>query len=144
MTRKLVSSVLEEDFLKAFRAFGLSTLLATLTLLISVSCNTVSCVVAFFTKGLSAFSTKKSIFTRTVNVCPAQRRLGHESHEKESDQVIHTLLDVMYARGALRRHSAAMHIHPTVAELVHRPGRRGAAEPLRQDEECSCYWVRHA
>ena len=34
------------------------------------------------------------------------------------DEVIHTLLDVMYARAPYTTISRAMHIHPTVAELV--------------------------
>ena len=34
------------------------------------------------------------------------------------DEVIHSLLDVMYARAPYTTIARAMHIHPTVAELV--------------------------
>ena len=34
------------------------------------------------------------------------------------DEVVHTLLDVMYARAPYTVISRAVHIHPTVAELV--------------------------
>ena len=34
------------------------------------------------------------------------------------DEVIHSLLDVMYAKAPYTTITRAMHIHPTVAELV--------------------------
>jgi pyruvate/2-oxoglutarate dehydrogenase complex dihydrolipoamide dehydrogenase (E3) component len=35
------------------------------------------------------------------------------------DEVIHSVLDVMYAKSPYTTIARAMHIHPTVAELVH-------------------------
>ncbi len=36
----------------------------------------------------------------------------------EGDEVIHSLLDVMYAKAPYTVISRAMHIHPTVSELI--------------------------
>ena len=44
------------------------------------------------------------------------------------DEVVHTLLDVMYAKAPYTVIQRAMHIHPTVAELV--PTMLGELEPL--------------
>lgn len=46
----------------------------------------------------------------------------------EGDEVVHTLLDVMYARAPYTVIQRAMHIHPTVAELL--PTLLGELKPL--------------
>ena len=46
----------------------------------------------------------------------------------EGDEVIHSILDVMYARAPYTTIQRAMHIHPTVSELV--PTLLGELEPL--------------
>jgi pyruvate/2-oxoglutarate dehydrogenase complex dihydrolipoamide dehydrogenase (E3) component len=45
------------------------------------------------------------------------------------DEAIHAILDVMYARAPYTTISRAMHVHPTVSELV--PTMLGELEPLR-------------
>jgi pyruvate/2-oxoglutarate dehydrogenase complex dihydrolipoamide dehydrogenase (E3) component len=47
----------------------------------------------------------------------------------EGDEVIHSILDVMYARAPYTVIQRAMHIHPTVSELV--PTMLGELSPLR-------------
>jgi pyruvate/2-oxoglutarate dehydrogenase complex dihydrolipoamide dehydrogenase (E3) component len=44
------------------------------------------------------------------------------------DEVVHVLLDAMYARAPYTTVRRAMHIHPTVAELV--PTMLGDLQPL--------------
>jgi pyruvate/2-oxoglutarate dehydrogenase complex dihydrolipoamide dehydrogenase (E3) component len=44
--------------------------------------------------------------------------LGGAIYGVHGDEVIHTLLDVMYAKAPYSTITRAMHIHPTVAELV--------------------------
>ncbi len=44
------------------------------------------------------------------------------------DEVVHALLDVMYAKAPYTVIQRAMHIHPTVSELV--PTMLGELEPL--------------
>ena len=44
------------------------------------------------------------------------------------DEVVHTLLDVMYARAPYTVIQRAVHIHPTVSELI--PTMLGELEPL--------------
>ena len=44
------------------------------------------------------------------------------------DEVIHTILDVMYAKAPYTVMQRAMHIHPTVAELL--PTILGELQPL--------------
>jgi pyruvate/2-oxoglutarate dehydrogenase complex dihydrolipoamide dehydrogenase (E3) component len=46
----------------------------------------------------------------------------------EGDEVIHSILDVMYARAPYTTIQRAMHIHPTVSELV--PTMLGELKPL--------------
>jgi len=44
------------------------------------------------------------------------------------DEVIHTILDVMYAKAPYTTIQRAMHIHPTVSELI--PTMLGELKPL--------------
>src|SRR6202020_2683356 len=48
----------------------------------------------------------------------------------ECDEVVHSLLDVMYARAPYTVIQRAMHIHPTVSELI--PTMLGALQPLAE------------
>ena len=50
--------------------------------------------------------------------------LGHEG-----DEVIHCVLDVMYAKAPYTVMQRAMHIHPTVSELI--PTMLGELKPLQ-------------
>ncbi len=45
------------------------------------------------------------------------------------DEIVHSLLDVMYAKAPYGVIQRAMHIHPTVSELI--PTMLGELEPLR-------------
>jgi pyruvate/2-oxoglutarate dehydrogenase complex dihydrolipoamide dehydrogenase (E3) component len=58
----------------------------------------------------------------------SQQILGAAILGINGDEVIHTLLDVMYAKAPYTVIQRAMHIHPTVAELV--PTMLGQLEPL--------------
>ena len=45
----------------------------------------------------------------------------HEEHDwarVEGDEAIHSILDVMYTKGPYTVIQRAMHIHPTVSELI--------------------------
>ena len=44
------------------------------------------------------------------------------------DEIIHSILDVMYAKAPYTVIRRAMHIHPTVTELI--PTKLGELEPL--------------
>ena len=57
------------------------------------------------------------------------RLLGAALLGIEGDEVIHTLLDVMYARAPYTVIQRAMHIHPTVSELI--PTLLEGLEPLK-------------
>ena len=57
-----------------------------------------------------------------------ERILGAAILGVGGDEVIHSILDVMTARGPTRRSRAPMHIHPTVSELV--PTMLQELEPL--------------
>jgi len=46
-----------------------------------------------------------------------------------ADEVIHTLLDLMYAKASYRVLQRAMHIHPTVSELL--PTMMNQLQPLQ-------------
>jgi pyruvate/2-oxoglutarate dehydrogenase complex dihydrolipoamide dehydrogenase (E3) component len=46
----------------------------------------------------------------------------------ECDEVIHSILDVMYAKAPYTVIQRAMHIHPTVSELI--PTMLGELKPL--------------
>ena len=47
----------------------------------------------------------------------------------EGDEIIHSVLDVMYARAPYTVIQKAMHIHPTVSELI--PTLLGELKPLQ-------------
>jgi pyruvate/2-oxoglutarate dehydrogenase complex dihydrolipoamide dehydrogenase (E3) component len=47
----------------------------------------------------------------------------------EGDEAIHSILDLMYARAPYTVMQRAMHIHPTVTELI--PTLLGDLEPLK-------------
>jgi pyruvate/2-oxoglutarate dehydrogenase complex dihydrolipoamide dehydrogenase (E3) component len=47
------------------------------------------------------------------------------------DEVIHSILDVMYAKAPYTVIQRAVHIHPTVSELI--PTMLGELEPMRPD-----------
>ena len=47
-----------------------------------------------------------------------------------ADEVVHTLLDVMYARKPYTTIQRAVHIHPTVTELI--PTLLGNLKPLKE------------
>ena len=57
-----------------------------------------------------------------------ERILGASLLGIEADELIHVILDVMYAGASYRTIQRAMHIHPTVAELL--PTMLGDLEPL--------------
>lgn len=48
----------------------------------------------------------------------SEKILGAAISVRNGDEVVHGLLDVMYARQAYTVTSRAVHIHPTVSELV--------------------------
>jgi pyruvate/2-oxoglutarate dehydrogenase complex dihydrolipoamide dehydrogenase (E3) component len=57
-----------------------------------------------------------------------ERILGASLLGIEADELIHVILDVMYAGASYRTIQRAMHIHPTVAELL--PTMLGDLDPL--------------
>ena len=57
-------------------------------------------------------------FMKVVVDADTERILGACIFGTGGDEVIHSILDVMYAKGSYRVIQRAMHIHPTVAELV--------------------------
>src|SRR5213083_240269 len=67
-------------------------------------------------------------FMKIVVDADTQRILGAAILGIEGDEVIHAVLDVMYARAPYTVLQHAMHIHPTVAELL--PTLLGSLKPL--------------
>ena len=67
-------------------------------------------------------------FMKIVVDAESERILGASLLGIEADEVIHVILDVMYAGASYRTIQRAMHIHPTVAELL--PTMLGDLEPL--------------
>jgi len=59
----------------------------------------------------------------------SQALLGAAILGLNGDEIVHSLLDVMYARAPYTTIQRAMHIHPTVTELV--PTLLGNLQPLR-------------
>ncbi len=57
-------------------------------------------------------------FMKVLVDADSKRFLGAALLGIEGDEVIHTLLDVMYARAPCTVIQRAMHIHPTVSELI--------------------------
>jgi len=67
-------------------------------------------------------------FMKIVVDAETRRILGAAILGVEGDEVIHAVLDVMYARAPYTVLQRAMHIHPTVAELL--PTLLGSLKPL--------------
>jgi hypothetical protein len=57
-----------------------------------------------------------------------EKKRGQSSWGFECDEVIHSILDVMYANAPYTVIQRAMHIHPTVSELI--PTMLGQLKPL--------------
>jgi pyruvate/2-oxoglutarate dehydrogenase complex dihydrolipoamide dehydrogenase (E3) component len=53
----------------------------------------------------------------------------------EGDEIVHSLLDVMAAGASYKIIQRAVHIHPTVSELI--PTMLGQLKPLRRDEKAA-------
>jgi pyruvate/2-oxoglutarate dehydrogenase complex dihydrolipoamide dehydrogenase (E3) component len=60
---------------------------------------------------------------------PTKEILGAAMLGINGDEVVHILLDIMYAKAPYTVIQRAMHIHPTVAELI--PTLLGDLEPLK-------------
>ena len=67
-------------------------------------------------------------FMRVVVDAETKRILGASILGIDGDEVIHSLLDVMYAGTPYTVIQRAMHIHPTVTELI--PTLLGNLQPL--------------
>jgi len=67
-------------------------------------------------------------FMKVLADADSQELLGAAILGLNGDEVVHSLLDVMYARRPFATLARAMHIHPTVAELV--PTLLGGLRPL--------------
>ena len=67
-------------------------------------------------------------FMKIVVDAQTERILGASLLGIEADEVIHAVLDVMYAGASWQTIRRAMHIHPTVAEYL--PTMLGTLEPL--------------
>ena len=57
-------------------------------------------------------------FMRVLIDAETEKIIGATLLGIEADEVIHSLLDVMYAGASYRVIRQAMHIHPTVSELI--------------------------
>jgi pyruvate/2-oxoglutarate dehydrogenase complex dihydrolipoamide dehydrogenase (E3) component len=68
-------------------------------------------------------------FMKVLADADSQELLGAAILGLNGDEVVHSLLDVMYARRPFTTIRHAMHIHPTVAELI--PTLLGSLRPLR-------------
>jgi pyruvate/2-oxoglutarate dehydrogenase complex dihydrolipoamide dehydrogenase (E3) component len=67
-------------------------------------------------------------FMKSLVDAETKKILGASLLEIECDEVIHSILDVMYAHGPYTVIQRAMHIHPTVTELI--PTMLGELKPL--------------
>jgi pyruvate/2-oxoglutarate dehydrogenase complex dihydrolipoamide dehydrogenase (E3) component len=67
-------------------------------------------------------------FMRVLVDAQTKQILGASLLGIESDEVVHSLLDAMYAKAPYTVIQQAMHIHPTVAELI--PTLLGSLKPL--------------
>ena len=65
---------------------------------------------------------------RTGNAKMVSNAVKIKDLEQRGDEVIHVLLDVMYAKAPYTVITHAMHIHPTVAEFI--PSLLGDLAPL--------------
>jgi pyruvate/2-oxoglutarate dehydrogenase complex dihydrolipoamide dehydrogenase (E3) component len=68
-------------------------------------------------------------FTKVLVDAETKKILGASLLGIECDEVIHSILDVMYANAPYTVIQRAMHIHPTVAELI--PTILGELKPLK-------------
>ena len=55
-------------------------------------------------------------------------RLGHNDVSFGGDEIVHSILDIMYARAPYTVIQRAVHAHPTVSELI--PTMLGNLKPL--------------
>jgi pyruvate/2-oxoglutarate dehydrogenase complex dihydrolipoamide dehydrogenase (E3) component len=67
-------------------------------------------------------------FMKVLVDAGSERFLGAALLGIEGDEVVHAIADVMYAKAPYTVMQRAVHIHPTVSELV--PTLLGALEPL--------------
>src|SRR5437762_8021898 len=67
-------------------------------------------------------------FMKVLVDAGSKRILGASLLGVECDEVIHSILDVMYAKAPYTVMQRAVHIHPTVSELV--PTMLGELKPL--------------
>jgi pyruvate/2-oxoglutarate dehydrogenase complex dihydrolipoamide dehydrogenase (E3) component len=67
-------------------------------------------------------------FMKVLVDAESERILGAALLGIEGDEVVHSLLDVMYAGAPYTVIRRAMHIHPTVTELI--PTLLGSLKPL--------------
>src|SRR2546428_5599414 len=68
-------------------------------------------------------------FMKVLADADSKELLGASLLGLNADEVVHSLLDVMYARKPYTTIQRAVHIHPTVSELI--PTLLGTLEPLR-------------
>jgi len=68
-------------------------------------------------------------FMKVLADADSRELLGASLLGLNADEVVHSLLDVMYARKPYTTIQRAVHIHPTVSELI--PTLLGTLEPLR-------------
>jgi pyruvate/2-oxoglutarate dehydrogenase complex dihydrolipoamide dehydrogenase (E3) component len=69
-------------------------------------------------------------FIKIVVDAESKQILGAAILGIEGDEAIHCILDTMYAKAPYTTLQRAMHIHPTVSELI--PTVLGSLEPLEQ------------
>jgi pyruvate/2-oxoglutarate dehydrogenase complex dihydrolipoamide dehydrogenase (E3) component len=67
-------------------------------------------------------------FMKVLVDAETKKIVGASFLEIECDEVIHSILDVMYANALYTVIQRAMHIHPTASELI--PTMLGELEPL--------------
>ena len=67
-------------------------------------------------------------FMKILVDAETQRDSGRVDSGTGGDEVIHSILDVMYAKAPYTVIQRAMHIHPTVSELI--PTMLGELKPL--------------
>jgi len=68
-------------------------------------------------------------FMKVLVDAETSRILGAAVLGPDGDEIIHSILDIMYAKAPYTVIQRAMHIHPTVSELI--PTMLGELEPLR-------------
>ena len=81
------------------------------------------------THSLLAARTRRNFLSFTGAECIALSRKGERvAVGLNADEIVHSLLDVRYAKKPYTTIQRAMHIHPTVTELI--PTLRGDLKPL--------------